>query len=128
MRWPRDNFSTLRSNLREAGDAARVQSLSDWTEQRFVAIEPLLSRRRQKERVREGHGDLHLANLVLIDNGEGGEVLPFDAIEVNDELRWIDVASGLSFTFLHDSLHLDPRADFLRSRDLNSLALACLRP
>ena len=96
MRWPRDNFNTLRSNLREAGDAAQVQALSDWTEQRFVAIEPLLSRRRQKERVREGHGDLHLANLVLIDD----EVLPFDAIEFNDELRWIDVASDMAFTWM----------------------------
>lgn len=44
------------------------------------------------------------------------------------QLCWVDVASGLSFTFLHDSLHLDPRADFVRARDLNSLALACARP
>ncbi|WP_127804499.1 bifunctional aminoglycoside phosphotransferase/ATP-binding protein [Hydrogenophaga sp. NH-16] len=96
MRWPRDNFSTLRAMLKAPADAALVQALSDWTEQRFVAIEPLLSRRRQKERVREGHGDLHLANLVLID----GEVLPFDAIEFNDELRWIDVASDMSFCWM----------------------------
>ena len=96
MRWPRDNFSTLRANLREAGDAAAVQALSDWTEQRFMAIEPLLSRRRQKDRVREGHGDLHLANLVLIEEA----VLPFDAIEFNDELRWIDVASDMAFTWM----------------------------
>lgn len=96
MRWPRDNFSTLRAMLKAPADAALVQALSDWTEQRFVAIEPLLSRRRQKERVREGHGDLHLANLVLID----GEVLPFDAIEFNDELRWIDVASDMAFCWM----------------------------
>lgn len=100
MRWPRDNFTTLRTLMKAPADAALVQALSDWTEQRFVAIEPLLSRRRQKERVREGHGDLHLANLVLID----GEVLPFDAIEFNDELRWIDVASDMAFCWmdLHD--------------------------
>ncbi|OPF62673.1 bifunctional aminoglycoside phosphotransferase/ATP-binding protein [Hydrogenophaga sp. H7] len=96
MRWPRDNFNTLRAMLKAPADAALVQALSDWTEQRFIAIEPLLSRRRQKERVREGHGDLHLANLVLID----GEVLPFDAIEFNDELRWIDVASDMSFCWM----------------------------
>ncbi|MDQ7743364.1 bifunctional aminoglycoside phosphotransferase/ATP-binding protein [Hydrogenophaga pseudoflava] len=96
MRWPRDNFNTLRTQLKAPADAALVQALSDWTEQRFVAIEPLLSRRRQKERVREGHGDLHLANLALID----GEVLPFDAIEFNDELRWIDVASDMAFCWM----------------------------
>lgn len=96
MRWPRDNFTTLRTLMKAPDDAAQVQALSDWTEQRFVAIEPLLSRRRQKERVREGHGDLHLANLVLIEN----EVLPFDAIEFNDELRWIDVASDMAFCWM----------------------------
>ena len=96
MRWPRDNFTTLRSLLTEPQDAALVRALSEWTEQSFVAIEPLLARRRQKERVREGHGDLHLANMVLID----GEVLPFDAIEFNDELRWIDVASDMAFAWM----------------------------
>ena len=96
MRWPRENFVALRSALTAPAEAARVRELSEWTEQRFIAIEPLLSRRRQKERVREGHGDLHLANLVLIED----EVLPFDAIEFNDELRWIDVASDMAFLWM----------------------------
>ena len=95
MRWPRDNFNSLRANLSEADVAGQLQALSDWTEQRFIAIEPLLSRRRQKDRVRECHGDLHLANLVLIED----EVLPFDAIEFNEELRWIDVASDMAFVW-----------------------------
>jgi aminoglycoside phosphotransferase family enzyme len=102
MRWPRENFSTLRTALPGPDDAAQVRALSEWAEQCFVAIEPLLSRRRQKGRVREGHGDLHLANLVLIggDGVRGDEVLPFDAIEFNDELRWIDVASDMAFAWM----------------------------
>jgi uncharacterized protein len=96
MRWPRDNITTLRTALADPADAIRVGQLSDWTDQRFSAIEPLLARRRQKGRVREGHGDLHLANLVLVDN----EPLPFDAIEFNDELRWIDVASDMAFAWM----------------------------
>ena len=101
MRWPRDNFATLRNALKAPADAALVRELSAWTEQRFNAIEPLLSRRRQKGRVREGHGDLHLANLVLI-RGDGGddEVLPFDAIEFNDDLRWIDMANDMAFAWM----------------------------
>ena len=100
MHWPRDNFTSLRATLTEPTDAARIRELSEWTEQSFVAIEPLLARRRQKQRVREGHGDLHLANMVLID----GEALPFDAIEFNDGLRWIDVASDMAFAWM-DLLH-----------------------
>ena len=104
MRWPRDNFATLRSLLTDPADAALVQSLSDWTEQSALAIEPLLARRRQKERVREGHGDLHLANMVLIE----GEVLPFDAIEFNEELRWTDVACDMAFAWMDLLSHNQP--------------------
>ncbi len=43
------------------------------------------------------------------------------------QLCWLDADSGLSFCFLHDSLHLDPRADVVRARALNSLAIACAR-
>lgn len=96
MRWPRDNFDALRKALTDPADAALVRELSEWTEQRYNAIEPLLSRRRQKGRVREGHGDLHLGNLVLIED----EVLPFDAIEFNDALRWIDVANDMAFAWM----------------------------
>ena len=100
MRWPRDNIQTLAATLTSDGDAALIRQLRDWTEERFGTIEPLLARRRQKDRVREGHGDLHLANLVLIDD----EVLPFDGIEFNDELRWIDVANDMAFVWM-DLLH-----------------------
>lgn len=44
------------------------------------------------------------------------------------QLCWLDPDSGLSFCFLHDTLHQDPRVDFTRSRDLNALALTCVRP
>ncbi|MBA4264515.1 MAG: hypothetical protein C0453_05490, partial [Comamonadaceae bacterium] len=108
MRWPRDNFDTLRKALTDPADAALVRDLSEWTEQRYNAIEPLLSRRRQKGRVREGHGDLHLANLVLINSDGNEEVLPFDAIEFNDDLRWIDVANDVAFAWMDLLSHSRP--------------------
>lgn len=39
------------------------------------------------------------------------------------QLCWVDPDSGLSFAFLHDTLHMDPRVEFHRAADLNSLAL-----
>jgi hypothetical protein len=59
-----------------------------------------MAQRLQNGQVREGHGDLHLGNLALIDN----RVQAFDAIEFNDQFRWIDVASDLAFTWM-DLLH-----------------------
>lgn len=103
--FARDNLDTLRSFLEQGGGLPlqRLQRLAAWTEAEFARIRPLLERRRCEGRVREGHGDLHLANLVLI----GGQVLPFDAIEFNDSLRWIDVASDVAFTWM-DLLHSSP--------------------
>ena len=43
------------------------------------------------------------------------------------QLCWVDPASGLSFTFLHDTLHNDPRVEFHRAADLNDLALSLLQ-
>jgi aminoglycoside phosphotransferase family enzyme len=46
--------------------------------------------------VRECHGDLHLGNLVLIDK----RMTLFDCIEFSEDLRWIDVASEIAFTYI----------------------------
>lgn len=40
------------------------------------------------------------------------------------QLCWADPQSGLSFCFLHDTLHQDPRVEFRRAAALNHLALA----
>ena len=43
------------------------------------------------------------------------------------QLCWADPQSGLSFSFLHDTLNEDPRVEFRRAADLNDLALALVR-
>lgn len=74
--------------------------LADWMQQTHHRLAPLMAQRLKSGWVREGHGDLHLGNLALIDN----RVQAFDAIEFNDQFRWIDVASDLAFTWM-DLLH-----------------------
>lgn len=94
--FARDNLASLRSTLTDEADLRTVATLSDWTETHIRHLTPLLQQRRAEGRVREGHGDLHLANLVRL----GGGVMAFDAIEFNDALRWIDVASDTAFTWM----------------------------
>jgi predicted kinase len=89
-----DNFATLRARL--PGQAPRLDALEAWTRAEFARIEPTLAARKAGGRIRECHGDLHLGNLVLLD----GQVCPFDCIEFSDDLRWIDVASELAFTYM----------------------------
>lgn len=57
---------------------------------------PLLSRREARGRVRRCHGDLHLANIVLID----GEPTLFDALEFDETLATIDVLYDLAFALM----------------------------
>ena len=91
-----DNLQTLRSLIEETAQRQQLQVLQAWTDAQWPAVEARLAERRASGRVREGHGDLHLANLVL----QGEEVLPFDAIEFNDALRWVDVAGDLAFIWM----------------------------
>jgi uncharacterized protein len=91
-----DNLRSLDQRLQAEPDRQALQALQAWTEALWPAVSSALIHRRATGRVREGHGDLHLANLVLL----GDEVVPFDAIEFNDALRWVDTASDLAFTWM----------------------------
>jgi aminoglycoside phosphotransferase family enzyme/predicted kinase len=94
-----DNFADLKQMLRPPADAstlARLACLQDWTRVRFKQLAPLMQERQQAGRVRECHGDLHLANLVLLN----GRVRMFDCLEFNEDLRWIDVTSEFAFTYV----------------------------
>ncbi|HEY5582761.1 MAG TPA: AAA family ATPase, partial [Rhodoferax sp.] len=92
----RDNFDALAGGLPSKDLPGRLKALRAWTEAQFAQLTPLLQARKQAGRVRECHGDLHLANLVLI----GERVRMFDGIEFSDHLRWIDVASEVAFTYV----------------------------
>ena len=71
----------------------RVGSLELAVHRRLAACSGAIEARRRVGRVRQCHGDLHLANIVWHE----GRFVPFDSIEFSDALRWIDVASDVAF-------------------------------
>ena len=79
--------------LRRHVDGARVSALESWVATRAEALRETWSRRQLDGRVRECHGDLHLANVVLLDT----EVTAFDCVEFDPALRQIDVMSDVAF-------------------------------
>jgi aminoglycoside phosphotransferase family enzyme/predicted kinase len=89
-----DNFTTLLTL--QPAEARRLARLQAWTQAEFERRRTLFAGRKASGYIRECHGDLHLGNLVLLD----GQVVPFDCIEFNPALRWIDVASELAFTWM----------------------------
>lgn len=89
-----DNFVELQQLLPET--RARLEKLQNWTRNEFSQRSQQMAARKKTGYIRECHGDLHLGNLVLID----GKVTPFDCIEFNENLRWIDVVSEIAFTYV----------------------------
>ena len=100
----RDSLRDLIGWLPHGGTPQRLLALQAWTEGQFEQLAPLLQARQQAGWVRECHGDLHLANLVLIDK----HVQMFDCIEFSEDLRWIDVASEIAFTYIDLNAHAQP--------------------
>lgn len=88
-----ENFATLQP-LRKAELRQALQSLQAWSRVEHQRLAPLMQQRLLQGQVREGHGDLHLGNLVRLDD----RILAFDGIEFNPALRWLDVISDLAFT------------------------------
>ena len=91
-----DNFHVLTDLLPSAVVQDRFDRLQAWTEAQLRQLAPLMQARKEAGKIRECHGDLHLANLVLIDQ----RVRMFDCIEFSEDFRWIDVASDIAFTYV----------------------------
>ena len=91
-----DNFTRLPQLLSEPDDLAMLETVREASAQAYLACEPLFRLRAAAGCVRECHGDLHLGNIVVLDNTP----TPFDCIEFSPALRWIDVISEISFTVM----------------------------
>ena len=87
------NFDQIAALPGAEGERTMLGDLRDWSERELSAGESRFGARQAAGRVREGHGDLHLGNIALVD----GEITPFDCIEFSAELRWNDVASETAF-------------------------------
>jgi uncharacterized protein len=79
-------------------------ALRTWLLGQLATLAPRWEARRSNGRVRECHGDLHLANVVQL----GDEPTAFDAIEFDPELRWIDVLDDIAFLAMDLWTHREP--------------------
>jgi len=89
-----DDFTCTRPRLSDPADLAILAEVERWTLEASERLRPRLLERKASGWIREGHGDLHLGNMILTDDGQ---ITIFDCIEFNDALRWIDVVNDLAF-------------------------------
>jgi len=91
----------------------QMSSLEKWSLKTFENLKLHFKQRKASGYVRECHGDMHLGNMVLVEN----EPVIFDCIEFSDALRWIDVMSDVAFLVM--DLNYQNRSD-LAYRFLNT--------
>jgi len=82
--------------------ATEIERLAQASREAFLRVRPLLEKRGRLGFVRRCHGDLHLANIVLIKQ----QPVLFDAIEFDAKIATVDVFYDLAFTLM-DLLHHD---------------------
>jgi aminoglycoside phosphotransferase family enzyme/predicted kinase len=97
--------------LRGVAGGVEAEYLAEWTSRQWSELEGLLNRRQALGRVRECHGDLHCGNVVRV----ASRLTPFDGIDFDPRLRWIDVASDIAFLVMD-----------LECRGRPDLAMSCL--
>lgn len=93
-------FEQLQTLLKGSKDEAGVIALRHAGEAEYAKCLARFEQRHAEGFIRECHGDLHLGNIALI----GQQPIPFDGIEFDPALRWIDVISEVAFTVM-DLLH-----------------------
>lgn len=88
-----ENFTQIADRLDDPADIKALLSLKHWADGEYTNKLLVLRERKQNGFIRECHGDLHLRNVALLEE----EILIFDCIEFNPNLRWIDLMSEVAF-------------------------------
>lgn len=74
-------------------DIKQIKRLEKWANNQFIEQKNLFAQRKKQGFIRDCHGDLHLANIIFYK----GELILFDRLEFNEDLRWTDVIADLAF-------------------------------
>ncbi len=92
----RDNFTLLQELLSDHNQLDRLEELRQWSQASYEHLKSVFVQRKEAGFIRECHGDLHTANIVVINNTP----IAFDCIEFSPELRWTDTASDIAFLIM----------------------------
>ena len=87
------NFDSLSAQTLPENAAPLLTDIRNWSARSLVDLGAPFRARKRAGMVRECHGDMHLANMALLNE----QITVFDALEFNESFRWIDVQSELAF-------------------------------
>ena len=88
-----ENFAQTERYIEQTVSRRDFRRASAYSQAFLAEREDLFAQRAEEGRIRDGHGDLHSAQIFLDDN----DVAIIDCIEFNERFRYGDVASDLAF-------------------------------
>jgi uncharacterized protein len=107
-----ENFLQIQQQI-DSSYQQELEQLQNWSTKEHQHRTAIFHKRKTAGFIRECHGDLHLGNIVIYK----GKITPFDGIEFNENLYWIDVISELAFLVMDLDGH---RRTDLAFRTLNA--------
>jgi aminoglycoside phosphotransferase family enzyme/predicted kinase len=87
------NVAALLTHLNSLQEFPAMGQLIDWTHDSLHELHERFRKRQSRGYIRECHGDLHAHNIVRWH----GQLTPFDCLEFDPKLRWIDVMNDVAF-------------------------------
>jgi predicted kinase len=95
------NFEQVLQHIDDAEITRMCNQVHVWSEVALDKRRELIAQRKAHGSVRECHGDMHMANIIL---PEGKPVI-YDCIEFSEDLRWIDTISEVAFLYMDLDFH-----------------------
>jgi len=96
-----ENFYQIQPLLSDKQEIKQLQRIRQWSERTHRHLARNFRSRKEHGFIRECHGDMHLANIALYRN----DIVIFDCLEFNDNLRWVDVMSEAAFLMMDLDKH-----------------------
>ena len=91
-----ENFRQINEHLDTEHYTVKLKTLSQWSKSELTNQQTVFMQRKADGFIRQCHGDMHLRNLVWLNN----KPMAFDCIEFNPKLSWIDVISEIAFLIM----------------------------
>ncbi|MFV1985250.1 MAG: aminoglycoside phosphotransferase, partial [Thiohalomonadales bacterium] len=88
-----ENFKQIKQQTDFVFDIDKLEAIYKWSKSFCKHYENDFFLRKNKNFIRECHGDMHLRNIAYWQD----QLLIFDCLEFDDNLRWIDVISEIAF-------------------------------
>jgi uncharacterized protein len=91
-----ENYQQTNKYIGLAQTQQQYEETKAFSDRTFAEREDLLKQRRDTQKIRECHGDLHLKNICLWN----GKIQLFDRIEFNEPFRFVDVMYDAAFAVM----------------------------